>query len=135
MYNSHLSCILKCRLKLASEASQQSIQWICGAKALLNVSAQYPALKRLHFLPSVFVYSCQISFALWLYYLPQLLTNSIFSYLLLYLRNLRCMSKLFHGIQHTNSHWSNILMGLSLLLIVLQDLFLAKNVNFLALLK
>lgn len=112
--------------------SLQSIQWIHGAKALLNVSARYPAFKRLHFFPSVFVYSSQISFALWLCYPPQLLTNSlIFSHLLLYFTNLRCMSKLFHGIQHTNNHWSNTLMRLSLILIALQDLFLAKNVALL----
>ena len=44
------------------------------SKGLAECLCQYPALKRLHFLPSVFVYSSQISFALWLCYLPHLLT-------------------------------------------------------------
>lgn len=38
------------------------------------------------------------------------------------------MYELFCGFQHANKHWSNTVMGLSLLLIALQDLFLAKNV-------
>lgn len=83
----------------------------------------------LYFLvPHVFVYRSQIAFSLWLHCWPQLLTNPlIFTYFFVYLRSLRCASKLFHGFQHTSKHCSNAVSGMSLLLIVLQDLFVARN--------
>lgn len=116
-----------CLSRASRESMEQRPYWMSLPSILhLKVFISYPV-----FLCTAARSHLLCGFAICLSYWQTL----TFFPLLLYLTSLSCISKLFYGIQHTNNHWSNTLMGLSLLLIALQDLFLAKNVKFLALLK